>query len=315
MNNYPELENKNGDTVVKAKNNTTTIVNGYNNMKSRSSSIINSALTNKVKKLNSQLKEVPKIYTGMRNKLTLTNNQVKKNMEENIANTGNHTASGYAISKRQNNQNEYLKELNNINIAEENKKKEIKDEIQSAYDDANSKIAQTNNDYDYKMLQDILSENKRIDDFNYKVNKDQKEYTLSLDKNRRDNEKHQMEMKYEPEIYQAKLDGMYKDNSLTDAKILKTNAETNKIKNSSYKSSSSGSSGSKTVNSKISAKDLAQSIREQAGVKRRDEDGKIYYDYENIDAYTYLMEWKLKFGISNQVINDAAIYLGIQDYL
>lgn len=312
MNNYPVLEN---NEIEKPKDNTKNIVLGYSKIKQAGNQIINNALTKKVNTYKSQLSGVPKIYTGMRNKLTLSNNIAKKNMEEHIANTGNHTASGYAISKRQNNNNEYQKELNNINIAEENQKKEIQGKIQDAYDEANEKSLEMNKEYDYKQLQDTLKETQRVDELNYKIGKENRDYALSLDKNKRDNEKHQMEMKYEPEIYQAKLDGMYKDNSLTDAKILKTNAETNKIKNSSYKSSSSGSSGSKTVNSKISAKDLAQSIREQAGVKRRDEDGKIYYDYENIDAYTYLMEWKLKFGISNQVINDAAIYLGIQDYL
>ena len=136
---------------------------------------------------------------------------------------------------------------------------------------------------------------------------------LSLDKNNRENEKHQMEMRYEPEVYQAKLDGMYKDNALTDAKIEKTNAEIKKIGASSKSGSSSKSSAS--VYSKMSAKDIAKNIMKQAGTEMRDQKGEIYYDYDNYKAYTYLLEWRNKFKLTDQVVNDAAIYLGIQDYL
>ena len=52
-------------------------------------------------------KKLPEIYRGMKNNLTVNNNNEIRKMNENIANTGNHTASGYAISKRLNNINDY----------------------------------------------------------------------------------------------------------------------------------------------------------------------------------------------------------------
>lgn len=333
MNGYPELDknNKQEGVSVTPSNNKSTISNTYNSMRSKSNAVINSALTKKVNSIKAELKKVPEIYKNLRNNLTVSNNKIKKNMEEHIANSGNHTASGYALSERMNNQNEYLKAIKDINTEEKNKITELNDKIRAAYDEAQTAKINASGEYDYKELQDVLKETERVDKFNFDTAKYNSDYQLDYDKlneekrlndikikktendimldneaNKRESEKHSLEMEYEPEIYKLKTEGLKKEQTLTDAKINKTNSETQKVKSTSSKTQS---------NSKMSAKDIAESVRLQAGTMLYDEKGNEYLKVDDLKAYAILMAWKKKFGLTDQVVNDAAIYLGIQGYL
>lgn len=335
MTNYPDLNDNKNELSFVPKDNSQTISDSYSSLKKKGNSIINNALNKKVSEIKSEISKVPETYKNIRNNLTVKNNKIKKNTEEYIANTGNHTASGYAMSKRMNNNNEYLKELNNIDISEKSKLSELNSQLRSAYSDAENEKLKLSAEYDYKLLQDKLKESERTDRLNYdiekfnsdrkldyeklaeerklndsKIKKTENDIRLDNEENERKSAKHNMEMEYEPLLYQSKIDNEKMDINLTQAKINKTNAETNKIKT---QSSSKKTSSSPT--SKISAKDLAQSIEKQASEEYYDVEGKLRYNMDELKAYGLLIGWKNKFGLSQQVVNDAAIHLGIQSYL
>lgn len=145
---YPENKEK----KITATDTNSLINSSLNSMKKSGKRIIDNAVRKKVNSLKSQLNKVPAIYKNLRNNLTLANNQGKKQMEEQIANTGNHTASGYAMSKRLNNQNSYNKELNNINANEVNEKARIQSEIDDAYTEGANEKLKLNMEYDSKNL-------------------------------------------------------------------------------------------------------------------------------------------------------------------
>lgn len=335
MNSYPELNKKEGVTFTPSDNKTA-ISDTYNSMRKKSHSIINNALTKKVNSIKSEIEKVPELYKNARNNLTSTNNKFKKNMEEHIANSGNHTASGYALSKRLNNQNEYLKALNEIDKEENENLSLLNSQIRDAYDAADAERVKAMSELEYKKLQDSLKEAERVDKLNFdtakynsdyqldyeklneekrlndsKIKKNENDIKLDNEESLRKSEKHSLEMEYEPQIYEAKIEGLNKENKLTDAKINKTNADAVK----SGSSSSSGGTSKTQSKSKLSAKEVAESIRLQAGTMLYDENGDEYLKVDDLKAFALLMGWKKKFGLSEQVVNDAAVHLGIQGYL
>ena len=107
MNNYYEKE-------LKATDNTKLIGDTTNNILNSGRQIIKNSVQKKVEDIQNQINKVPQLYQNMKNNLTSSNNKEIKRMNENIANTGNHNAGGYAISKRLNNINEYNKNLSDI---------------------------------------------------------------------------------------------------------------------------------------------------------------------------------------------------------
>lgn len=305
---------------------------------------INNSLSKNISKIQADMASVPAKYNQLRNQLSAQNAKAKKQTEEYIANTGNHTASGFAMSKRLNNTNAFNKEMNNIGISEQSELAGLKAQIRSAYTDAdterNKLITEEKDKALERQLQeseryDKLMETMRVNDANIlKINKD---IELSESKDKREQEAHNAEMKYIDAEKQAEIDKIKADTSYTNAKastetsrkaLVEAQTESAKAsaaktassasgssRSSSSKSSSGGSSGGSQASSKLTPAQLADNITKQTGTVKYDSSGKKYYESNDYDAYILLMEWKKKFGLSNQVVNDTAIYLGIQSYL
>ena len=113
-------------------------------------------------------------------------------------------------------------------------------------------------------------------------------------------------MMYEPSVYEAKIEGMEKENELTDAKIKKTLADANKTPASK--------SGKTTSGTKLTAAAIAKSIRSQASTKDVDYRGREITNYDPAKALTFLLEWKKKYNLSDQLVNDVSVILEIQGY-
>ncbi len=295
------------------------INNGINN--------INNTLKSNLNKVYSEINKLPNKYNQLRNNLSLSNEQNKKKTEEYIANTGNHTASGYAMSKRLNNQNAFNKEMNNINIAEQNEISSLKnkaDELKLSADSEKNKLISDSFDTGLKLYLDEsaraenLKETKRVNDANIlKINAG-----IEMDKadNLRKQQVHDIEIKYLDDEKKADLNQKNANIELTNKKIatetskkLQADAQTAKIKSSG--SSGGGGGGGTTQLSKMTPAQLAENITKQTGTAKYDSNGKLNYVINPLKAYTLLMEWKKKFNLSTQVVNDTAIHLGIQSYL
>ncbi len=310
---HPELSEK----EYKINDSTNQINDTYDKAQRASTSIIKNSLENTVNSLKKSRSKIPSMYKNLRNNLTLSANKLKKATEEHIANTGNHTAGGYAMSKRMNNDSAYLNELNSINQKEAEHLSEINKEIRNAYSDADTKIAESNYNLNRDKLSDLIKENERIDNLNYKITKDERDYSLDREKlseEKRLNDskikinedKHNLEMMYEPYVYEAKIEGLNKDNELTDAKITKTLSDASKKTTQKSDKSSSGLN--------LSAANIAKSIREQSTTYELDYKGKKVPVYDIFKAYTYLLSWKKKYNLSDQVVNDASVLLQVQGY-
>lgn len=309
-------------------NNTEFIKNSVNYKINKGINSINSALNKNINRINSEIKKVPAKYNQLRNNLTLSNEQNKKRTEEYIANTGNHTASGYAMSKRLNNQNAYNKEMNNINLSEQNEIAELRDKITDLTLNAESEKNKLMSDSADKGLELYLSEAARIDNLNEtkrvndaNIEKINSGIAIDQAKNLREQQVHDIELKYLDEEHQAGIENKKADTALTNSKIqtetskkAQLEAQTSKIKSGSS-SGGSGSSKSSALLSKMTPAQLADNINKQTGTLKYDSSGKASYIVNPLKAYTLLMEWKKKFNLSNQVVNDTAIHLGVQSYL
>lgn len=302
--------------------------------------IIANTLKKNLSGYNERLKKIPEVYQGMKNNLTNTNNKELKKMQENIANTGNHTAGGYAISKRLNNINSFNRAQSDIDKAKQNEISDIKNKMAEARADAeiqsaklardisaqklNMSIEENNRDIDFNFMKEKQDEVKRVNDASIaKINND-----IILDNNEdkrkeaesiRKGELHDLEMSYLPKKYESDLLKMDADTRLTEEKI-KTEGINQTMKKSSgslSKTSSGGSGSSKETSdlSRMSAKDIASNIINQIGKKQYDGYGRLETTYDKQKAYIYLMEWKKKYQWAEHTVNDAAIILGIQDYL
>ncbi len=327
-------------------------MNGYNNeerreinnaliddaasrMLSSGKKVIRTALKKKVSGFQDRLKKIPEVYQNMKNNLTNTNNKEITRMNENIANTGNHNAGGYAISKRLNNINSFNKAQSDIDKAKQNEISDIENKISDAKSDAEIEIAKLNSDAYQKQLDlkldennrtmefaletDRLNETKRMNDSailknNNDILLSQNEDRRKEDENTREWELHNIETEYLPLKYGQEIENLKADNRLTEEKI-----KTESIKQTSKGSSGSGSAGSskaaETVLSKMSAKDLAQNLINQVGKKQYDSYGNAEIKYSKEKVYVYLMEWKKKYNLPDYIVNDTAIILGIQDFI
>lgn len=313
--NYNEKE-------LKATDNTKLISDTTNNILNSGRRIIRNSVQNKVNDLRNQMNKVPQLYQNMKNNLTSSNKKEIKRMNENIANTGNHTAGGYAISKRLNNINEYNKNLSDINARQQEEMSNLKSQIRDAEFEADKEMAQLTKDVSEKQLGLMLDEGKRIDDYNLnvakfnetkrvndadivKINND-----MELDRNedRRKQEIHDIERTYLPKEKEQELINLGLKGDLTKAQIASTKAKT-------Y-SSSSGSSSSKNDEplSKMSAKSLSENIVKQIGYITYDNYGNKKESFSESKAYALLMGWKKKYNLPDDIVNDTAIYLGIQGY-
>ncbi len=319
MSNYPK-----GNLELIEQNRNSKIASGIKT--------INNNLNKNVAKIQSDITGLSKKYKQLRNDLTLNNEKQKRQTEEYIANTGNHTASGFAMSKRLDNTNAFNKEMNNINLKEQSEKSALNDKIRDAYTDADTERNKLITEENDKALERSLEENKRLDNLYetkrmndasiFKINSDVK---LSEAKDKREQGEYELDMKYGDEMKQAELGNIYADTAYTEAKTNTevarkslVEAQTVKAQNTSSGSSSRSGSGSGSKDSDLSdmtpAK-LAENINKQTGTSKYDPTGKHYYEVNPMKAYTMLMEWKKKFNLSAQVVNDTAIYLGIQAFL
>ena len=180
-------------------------------------------------------------------------------------------------------------------------------------------MAQLNKDVSEKHLGYMLDEGKRIDDYNLnlakfgetkrvndanivKINND-----MQLDRNedKRKQEIHDIESTYLPKEKEQELINLGLKGDLTKAQIASTKAKT-------Y---SSGSSSSKKDDplSKMSAKSLSENIIKQIGHVTYDYYGNKKENFSASKAYNLLLEWKQKYNLPDDIVNDTAIYLGIQD--
>ena len=325
---------------------------------------INSEMNNKINKLNSAAAAIPAQYNRLKNQLTLNFRKTKKADEEYIANTGNHTASGYAVSKRMNTNNAYNNSLNNINLEQSNALNNIEAEKRQARYDAENKKREFLNKNSMDKLDYTLKEAARLDEeaakregFEIewaKHNENKRVNSANINKINAETEKiqsdtvinkenHDLDMMYEPEERQTKIDktkaetdNIHADTDgkkantklieaktateivnkeLAESKVNLTKAQTNKINNpSTGKKSSGGSKTSSSSLTKMSASELAKNITAQTGTKRKNASGNVYYDPNPQKAYVLLMEFKKKYNLSPQMVNDTAIYLGVQNY-
>jgi hypothetical protein len=259
----------------------------------------------------------------MKNNLTSQNNKEIKRMNENIANTGNHNAGGYAISKRLNNINEYNKNLSDIDSKKQAELSSLQSQIRDAEFEGDKQMAQLNKEVSEKQLGLMLDEGKRIDDYNLDVAKFNEkkrvndadilkiESDIELDRNEdlRKQEIHDIESLYLPKEKEQELINLGLKGDLTKAQIASTKAKT-------YSGSSSGSSSSKKDDplSKMSAKNLSENIIKQIGYVTYDNYGNKKEKFSESKAYALLMGWKQKYNLPDDVVNDTAIYLGIQGY-
>ncbi len=296
--------------------------------------IIQNTLNKSLSGYNDRLKKIPEIYQNMKNNLTNTNNKELKKMNENIANTGNHNAGGYAISKRLNNINSFNKAQSDIDKAKQNEISDIKNKMADAKQDAQIEMAKLDRDVYSKKLDMAIEENNRDIDFNFekekfgetkrvndasiaKINNDillaNNEDKRKADANIREWEIHNIEKNYRPLKYDQELLNMKNDNRLTEEKI-----KTEGIRRSTLGSAGRSGSGSGTANNKLtqlSAKDLANNLINQIGRTSYDSYGNKEVKFSEDEAYIYLMEWKKKYNLPDYMVNDVSIILGIQDYI
>lgn len=289
--------------------------------------IIRNTVQKKVDGLRNQLKKVPEIYQNMKNNLTSANKKEIKNMNENIANTGNHTAGGYAISKRLSNINNYNKQLSDIDNKKRDEIADIQNKINDTYVEGELEIAKLNKDIAEKKLNYNLDEIKRIDDYNLnvaklnetkrmndadivKINNDM---MLDNSKAQREEEIHDIEVKYLPSQKEAELRNADLKGDLTKAQIEKTNKETQYV-GVTKSSTGSKAQAKETDLSKMSSKDISESIKSQIGKTTTDSYGNKKTTFSELDAFKLLKAWQKKYNLPDYKINDAAIYLGIQDF-
>ncbi len=267
MNNYYNNE-------LKPKDNIKLIGDTTNNILNSGKAIIRNSVQNKVNDLKNQMNKIPKIYQNMKNNLTLSNNKEIKRMNENIANTGNHTAGGYAISKRLNNINEYNKNLSEIDGKRQEELSNLESQIRDAKFQGDKEMAELTKDVNEKQLGLMLDEGKRIDDYNLDVAKFNEtkrvndadilkiENDIKLDNNEdlRKQEIHDIESLYLPKEKEQELINLGLKGDLTKAQIANTKSKT-------YSSSSGSSSSSEKDDalSKMSAKSLSENIIKQIG--------------------------------------------------
>ena len=315
--------NNNYDKELKARDNTKLISDTTNNILNSGREIIRSSVQKKVDDINKQMGKIPQLYQNMKNNLTSQNNKEIKRMNENIANTGNHNAGGYAISKRFNNINEYNKNLSDIDSKKQAELSSLQSQIRDAEFEGDKQMAQLNKEVSEKQLGLMLDEGKRIDDYNLDVAKFNEtkrvndadilkiENDIELDRNEdlRKQEIHDIESLYLPKEKEQELINLGLKGDPTKAQIASTKAKT-------YSGSSSGSSSSKKDDplSKMSAKNLSENIIKQIGYVTYDNYGNKKEKFSESKAYALLMGWKQKYNLPDDVVNDTAIYLGIQGY-
>lgn len=335
-----------------------------------------------VSKLNGEIAGLRSKYNPVRNQLTSTYKNTARANEEYIANTGNHTASGYALSKRMKHTDAYNKNLNAVNLAQANEESELRNKIREARSEAASERERLRAENAEKRLAYQMDEIKRVDDLTLQYEKHNENKRMNdaqisrievqnqseADKNKRDNAEHEVYMRYYPEKLagenesinaktentKANTQKIYADTEKTKADTLKTQADIAKVKAETllteakteteknqklklakdieytdaqiYKlkstpvsapRSSGGSGGGKTgeLLSKMTPKDLAENILEQTGTLTYSHTGAPYYENNKEQAAILLLEWKKKFNLSKQVVNDTAIHLGIQGYI
>lgn len=316
--------NTNYQEELKVTNNQDYINKKTSEISNAGRNIIRNAVKNKVDGLKNQLRKIPEIYQNMKNDLTYSNKQEIKNMNENIANTGNHTAGGYAISKRLNNINAYNKQLSDIDSKKRAEISNIQNQINDTYKEGELEIAKLDKEIAEKNLNFNLDEFKRVDDYNLnlakfnetkrmndadivKINND-----MFLDNNKaaREKELHDIDVKYLPLEKETELHNNELKGELTRAQIEKTNKETQTTGASKGKSKSQD-----TDLLKMTAKDICQSIQDQIGTVTKDSYGNKKIKFSPIDAYKLLMAWQKKYNLPDYKVNETAIYLGIQDYM
>ena len=354
MSQYPNLtseDEKRYQVNVQPTDNSRLITSKLNSVKTQAKNLIQQALRKQLTAIEKEKKQVPEAYRQLRNQTTNQHLAGQKKMEETLANTGNHTASGYAVSKRMNQQNQYHKNLQELNLAQERDLSSFDEKRQAAVDSAGLKKAELENQYSLLALEKLLEERKRGEDYALSIAKENAAGKKALDEflekqrmndetirksdiqleyqdreDQRKQELHEIEKHYRPETYQAQLDLSYEkyrgEQANTANKLLQNEKLANPpapksttTRSSGSSSSSSSSSASATQTTKVSAKDLAGSIEKLAGVRKYDEKGNAYYEIDATKAYTYLMSWQKKYNLAFQVVNDVAIYLGIQDFL
>ena len=226
--------------------------------------IIQNTLNKSLSGYNDRLKKIPEIYQNMKNNLTNTNNKELKKMNENIANTGNHNAGGYAISKRLNNINSFNKAQSDIDKAKQNEISDIKNKMADAKQDAQIEMAKLDRDVYSKKLDMAIEENNRDIDFNFekekfgetkrvndasiaKINNDillaNNEDKRKADANIREWEIHNIEKNYRPLKYDQELLNMKNDNRLTEEKIKTEGIRRSTLGSAGRSGSGSGTSG------------------------------------------------------------------------
>ena len=183
-------------------------------------------------------------------------------------------------------------------------------------------MAELTKDVNEKQLGLILDEGKRIDDYNLDVAKFNEtkrvndadilkiENDIKLDNNEdlRKQEIHDIESLYLPKEKEQELINLGLKGDLTKAQIANTKSKT-------YSSSGSSSSSEKDDPlSKMSAKSLSENIIKQIGYVTYDTYGNKKEQFSTNKAYALLMGWKKKYNLPDDVVNDTAIYLGIQDH-
>ena len=314
MNNINENELKPYDQKEYLKSATNSIVKAQNK-------IISNAVKSKVSTLKEELKNIPKIYNKMKDNLTLSNGKQLKKLKEDIANTGNHTAGGYAISKRFDNMNEYNKGLREIDEKREEHKSKIKSEIEKAYFDAEAEMARNKTDILKNTLKETLNEGRRLDDlnleylkFNEQKNNNARKAYLDEREDLRKQGSYEIEMKYKPQLYEQDLI----ENGLRNEQLglqIKSGQVGSSYKSQGSKGGSTNGTKDDEVLSKMSSKDIAESIKNQIGSVHYDSYGNRTIKFSTDEAFKLLRSWQHKYNISDYIINDAAIYLGIQDYM
>ena len=315
----------------KRKENQAIINAGTNRMLNSGRATIKKSLDKTLSEYNNRLKKIPELYQNMKNNLTNSNNKEIKRMNENIANTGNHTAGGYAISQRLNNINSFNKAQSEIDLNKQKEISDIKTKISDAKSEADSKLAsleagiyeknlnmlldENNRTMDFNLELDKLSETKRLNDVS--IEKTKNDIILANNDDARKTEKHTLEMEYLPQKYEGEIEGINANNLLIGEKILSEQASRNSKGTSGglAKSGSSGSGEKDTPLSKLSSKDIAERIKNLAGKKSYDSYGNVEYKISEQKAFIYLMEWKNKYKLPDYIVNDVSILLGIQDYL